>query len=141
MKVKVILPLILIVLSLSACIYDGPPKTIDIPPVENYNGKFVSDYGTMIFNGDGKTVEVDFTEDLLKIINLPAGKQEATYRFVANTPPHKYDTQWDRASDFIVTIGDQYYNFGVMMGHMSESKIDLIIYLEKGFIEMVFVKD
>ena len=39
--------------------YDGPPKDPGTPPPPAHSGVYVSDHGSMTFNGDGKTDNAD----------------------------------------------------------------------------------
>ncbi len=66
------------------------PYEPDTPAPSPHDGTFVSDHGTMTFNGDGKSVVIDFDKPLAKAVGLPAGKQSAGYQFLSgDIPPHK----------------------------------------------------
>ena len=83
------------------------PYEPDTPAPAPHEGTFVSDYGTMTFNGDGESVTIDFNEDLAQRLGLPAGEQEATYVFLTgDLPPHGYiDIRYDVAMNFELTVG------------------------------------
>ena len=84
------------------------PYEPDTPAPSPHIGLFVSEHGTMSFNGDGKTVTIDFDEDLAQRLGLPAGVQEAAYEFRSgNLPPHGYvPTRYDVAMTFFLTVGE-----------------------------------
>ncbi len=63
------------------------PYEPDTPAPDPHNGVFVSDHGTMEFNGDGKTVIADFDSELAGLLGLPEGKQELTYVFLSGDLP------------------------------------------------------
>lgn len=54
------------------------PYEPDTPAPAPHEGTFVSDYGTMTFNGDGESVTIDFNEDLAQRLGLPAGARIIT---------------------------------------------------------------
>ena len=66
----------------AACSYDGNPPDDGTPWPENHNGIFVSEYGSMTFNGDGETVIIDFSDELAQKTGLPAGEQSGNYVFL-----------------------------------------------------------
>ena len=84
------------------------PYEPDTPAPSPHIGLFVSEHGTMSFNGDGKTVTIDFDEDLAQRLGLPAGEQDAAYEFRSgNLPPHGYvPTRYDVAMTFFLTVGE-----------------------------------
>ena len=45
--------------------YDGPPDP-GTPEPPYHDGSFISEYGTMTFNGDGETVYIDFLLNILR---------------------------------------------------------------------------
>ena len=83
------------------------PYEPDTPAPAPHEGVFVSDHGTMTFNGDGVSVLLDFDEDLARRLGLPAGDQTAAYEFRSgNLPPHGYvDVRYDAAMTFWLTVG------------------------------------
>ena len=84
------------------------PYEPDTPAPSPHDGVFVSDHGTMTFNGDGKTVLLDFDEDLAGRLGLPAGEQTAAYEFRSgDLPPHGYvPVRYDAAMTFWLTLGE-----------------------------------
>ncbi|MBR5754491.1 MAG: hypothetical protein IKX97_01530, partial [Erysipelotrichaceae bacterium] len=68
---------------------DNYPYEPDTPAPDPHTGTFVSEYGTMTFNGDGKTVVLDIDGELAGLAGLPEGKNEGTYIFLSgDLPPH-----------------------------------------------------
>lgn len=100
--------------------FDGPPDpgTPEPPP---HNGSFISDYGTMTFNGDGKTVYIDFSPEFLEVLDNPPNEETYEYAFLwYNFGLCRYDT----ASEFKI------YN------ESSEISLTFSLYLEgKGTTE------
>ena len=86
----------LLVLPLTGCGNGGGPlehKNMpyepDTPAPAPHEGTFVSEHGTMIFSGDGKSVVIDFDGALAECLGLPEGEQEAKYVFLSGVlPPH-----------------------------------------------------
>ena len=130
-----------LLLTFAACVYDGPPKEDGTPEPEAHRGVFVSDHGTMTFVGDGKSVVTDFDEELASLTGLPAGEHEATYAFMANTPPHRYEYRWDKSNEFSVTVGEKTYVFGNKMSVTSTDTIAIYAYPEAGgTLDLIFEK-
>ena len=67
---------------------DNYPYEPDTPAPDPLNGVFVSEGGSMRFNGDGSTVVLDLEEDFAARTGLPAGYSEGTYDFIQALPPH-----------------------------------------------------
>lgn len=102
-------------LALSGCGNGGPiggdtgnrPYEPDTPSPAPHDGKFVSDFGTMTFNGDGKTVIIDFDKELAGRLGLPDGEQQAQYEFRSGymSPVGYVDVRYDVAMTFWITVG------------------------------------
>lgn len=128
-------------LAFSACVYDGPPKDDGTPAPEAHSGEFVSEHGSITFKGDGRSAVIDFDEELAAITGLPAGLHSAEYSFMANTPPHRYETRWDRANELKITVGDVSYVFGNYMGRTSSETVAIYAYPEDGgVLDLIFEK-
>ena len=84
------------------------PAVPDTPAPAPHSGLFISDHGSMEFNGDGSTVIIDFDQELAELSGLPEGKQEGTYTFLSGAlPPHgSFDIRYDAAHEMRITIGD-----------------------------------
>ena len=87
---------------------DNYPYEPDTPAPAPHDGTFASEHGTMTFNGDGRTVRIDFDEYLANGLGLPAGEQDATYEFTSGyLPPHGYvSIRYDAAMEFWLTVGE-----------------------------------
>lgn len=84
------------------------PYEPDTPAPAPHDGVFVSDRGTMEFNGDGSTVIIDFDSELSQLLGLPEGKQEATYVFLSGDlpPVGSVDVRYDVAHELRLSTED-----------------------------------
>lgn len=84
------------------------PAVPDTPAPAPHSGLFVSDHGSLEFNGDGSTVIIDLDPELAELSGLPEGKQEGTYTFLSgNLPPHgSFDIRYDAAHELRITVGE-----------------------------------
>ncbi len=105
-KIKFSLVLILLMsLIIAGCgsTGGGPnmPYEPDTPAPPNHEGVFVSDHGTMEFNGDGKTVKADFDSELTELIGLSESSFEGTYVFLSGDlpPVGSVDVRYDVAHE------------------------------------------
>ncbi len=112
-RIKNLMILCAIVLLCSACTTPGnggnKPYEPDRPAPDLHEGNFVSEHGSMRFNGDGKTVILDFDEELSRLSGLPCGKQNASYVFLSgDLPPNgSVDVRYDIAHELKITLGEQ----------------------------------
>ncbi len=97
------------------------PAVPDTPVPDPHSGLFVSEYGSMEFNGDGTTVIIDFQPELAELSGLPEGRQEGTYTFLSgNLPPHgSFDIRYDAAHELRLTVGET--SVVVRIGIITES--------------------
>jgi hypothetical protein len=97
------------------------PPVPDTPVPDPHNGLFVSEYGSMEFNGDDTTVIIDFGPELAEMSGLPEGRQEGTYTFLSgNLPPHgSFDIRYDAAHELRITVGDN--SVVIRIGTVTES--------------------
>lgn len=111
---EIVFVLALLALTLGGCgggeefIDYNYPYEPDTPRPAPHEGIFVSPHGTMTFNGDGESVVIDFDEALTENLNLPAGRQNATYEFLSgDLPPHGHvEIRYDVAMAFALTVGE-----------------------------------
>ena len=84
------------------------PAVPDTPAPAPHSGLFVSDHGSLEFNGDGETIIIDFDPELAELSGLPEGRQEGTYTFFSGVlPPHgSFDIRYDAAHELRITAGD-----------------------------------
>ena len=69
--------------------YDNYPYEPDTPAPDLHMGTFVSEHGTLTFDGDGLVVDYDFDDYLSAWTGLPAGENRAEYLFLSgDLPPH-----------------------------------------------------
>ena len=108
-RIKALLMTLILFLFAGCRVYDGPPSEPDTPEPPAHTGTFVSDYGTMTFTGDGKTVTLSVTKELAALTKLPEGEYEAAYAFKANTPPHVYEYRYDLANEMHLTVDGENY--------------------------------
>lgn len=65
------------------------PYEPDTPAPDPHMGTFVSEHGTMTFDGGGLIVDIDFDEELTALTGLPTGQCRAEYLFLSgNLPPN-----------------------------------------------------
>jgi len=85
--------------------HENKPFDPGTPEPAPHEGVFVADHGTMIFNGDGKYVAINFDEELAELIGLPSDSQLATYRFLSgDLPPHgSVNVRYDVAKELELT--------------------------------------
>ena len=109
------------VLLLMSCGYKNGPPGDDTPWPENLNGEFTSEYGSMIFNGDGEKIVVDFSEELAQALNSQTGKQEGTYVFLFDHKAWRYD----KSDELAISIGDCRYYFTNVFTQTNEDNLVL----------------
>ena len=87
---------------------DNYPYEPDAPAPDPHDGTFRCEHGTLVFNGDGKTLMFDFDEELAELAGLPSGEQTGTYVFLSgNLPPHgSIDIRYDVAHEWKISTGD-----------------------------------
>lgn len=104
---------------LAGCFTDDSPPSDGTPAPPAHNGVFSSDYGTMTFNGDGKTITIDFNEEFAEKTGVPAGKTECNYVFLFHNEMYRYD----KAEYFRIIIGEKNYQFNNEFGTTNETMI------------------
>lgn len=79
---KKYLYLIVIIAVLSSCtISNDKPPEIDSPLPQNHAGIYKSEDATFTFEGDGKTVNIEFSERYLELLELPPNNTLYSYAF------------------------------------------------------------
>lgn len=120
MKKRMIrLACIFMLVFLAGCFSDDSPPSDGTPAPPAHNGVFSSDYGTMTFNGDGKTVTIDVSEEFSEKTGVPAGKTECNYVFLFHNEKYRYD----KAEYFRIIIGEKHYQFNNEFGTTNETMI------------------
>jgi len=111
-----------------------PPKN-DTPEPPAHVGVFVSERGSMTFNGDGETVSIDFSDELAQALDLAPGKASGTYVFKF------YNGQWryDDADEFSLFIDGRPVSFSTVLGGVDENVITLMSPID-GEVYIEFVR-
>lgn len=105
-KLMLLLSAVLALCCLAACRTEKPPEE-ETPAPEAHSGTFVSEYGTLSFNGDGESVTVKITSELAKATGLPENEFDGTYAFTFHHGLWRYD----QAERFSITFQDASYDF------------------------------
>lgn len=103
---KIVILIVAIIALLTGCATEQPPHA-DSPEPPTHSGKFVSEYGSMTFNGDGESVTIDFLPELAEATGLPTGAAEGRYVFTFQQGMYRYD----KADGFELIIGECSYSF------------------------------
>ena len=104
--IYLVLSIIMSVGLLVACGNDTPPDD-GTPEPDPHIGTFVSEYGTMTFNGDGESITFDFTSEFAEAAGLSGGEQSGSYVFLFQHGQWRYD----KAERFRITAADSAYDF------------------------------
>ena len=104
--IAIFLMSVMVLLGLCACKTEKPPQE-DTPAPPAHDGLFVSDYGTLKFNGDGESVKVKITSELAKATDLPENEFDGTYAFTF----HHNLWRYDKAERFRIAAPDASYDF------------------------------
>ena len=159
-KLRSAVPALLIPAGLLLCLacygqrHENFPPTPDTPVPAAHTGLFVSEHGTMLFNGDGKSITVNFDEKLAELSNLPSGFKTGTYEFLSgDLPPHgSFPIRYDAAHEMQITIEGS--SSVIDMGFASEEgstgqvglntvtpeRIPMLFHKEKHFSTILFKK-
>lgn len=103
---KCILLMLAFVLMLSGCATEQPPAA-DTPEPPNHNGVFESEFGALVFNGDGESVTVRFEDEFAGEAGLPQGECQGVYVFKFHNGAYRYD----KAEALEITIDGDTYTF------------------------------
>ncbi len=120
-KKLAVFALILIMTALPlACGRDNPPDP-GTPEPEKLNGTFESEYGTLTFNGDGRSISFDLADDFAEAIGLPQSSGEGTYVFIFGHGEWRYDA----AETFRIMVGDKTASMRNIVGVTSSDRIGI----------------
>lgn len=103
---------------LTGCATEQPPAA-DSPEPPAHSGKFVSEYGSMTFSGDGESVTIDFLQELAEATGLPTGAANGQYVFTFQQGMYRYD----KADGFELIIGECSYSFLNNFQETNENRI------------------
>ena len=131
------------------------PYEPDTPAPAAHDGVFVSEHGTLRFNGDGTSIETEFDAELSELTGLPEGTQQGTYVFLSgNLPPHgSMPVRYDTAHELEITVGEQ--SAVIQMGIASEDgktaqvgvdivtpeRIPMLFYEDSKSFDVIFTKE
>ena len=128
------------------------PYVPDTPAPDPHIGLFVSDHGTMEFNGDGKTVIYNFDKTLAELTGLPEGEHEAEYSFMSGPLPPTGSTpiRYDVAHELKITVGSDSatIDIGVVNNGSASTgtncttadRITFIYHADSGYYGVDFIK-
>ena len=109
-------------LAACSCSDDRPPQT-DTPAPANHSGTFLSEYGSLTFNGDGQTITVKAGAAFAAASGLPAGENTGTYVFLF----HNEQWRYDQAETLRITIDGKAYAFQNEVGGTDPDMIAFIL--------------
>ena len=152
--VLILAALLLLFSCLCGCVHENKPYDPGTPEPAAHDGLFTSEHGSLRFNGDGKTVTIDFDEYLARLTGLPAGETEGSYVFLSgDLPPHgsvevRYDTAYELKlsageTSVVVELGEpsqdgkSWHSF---LGMVTPVKIPLAVRDDAECISVVFEK-
>ncbi len=110
---------------LTGCGRDLPPGDGTDPPPA-LDGTYVSEHGSLTFNGDGRSVTLEIGEEFAASSGLPEGTNEGTYVFLFRNEEWRYD----KAETFRIMIGEETYRFRNDLSSTGEGII--AFYLDSG---------
>lgn len=115
-KVIVLILAAFLVFFAASCGAELPPDD-GTPAPAPLDGVYSGDGGTMTFNGDGRSVVCDLTEDLAAKTGLPAGHTEGTYVFLFA------HGEWrrDKAETFRLTVDGESFEVPNEPGYSGDS--------------------
>ena len=101
---------------------DLPPDDATPEPTA-LTGMYAFKYGTMTFNGDGRSVTLDLSEDFAALSGLPSGKNEGSYVFLF----HNAEWRRDKAEYFRLIIDGEDYQFRNDIGETKENTVAFLL--------------
>lgn len=102
MKKTLIFLVVAAIALLTGCVTAQPPAA-DSPEPPAHSGTFVSEYGSMTFNGDGESITVCFEDTFAAEAGFPLGECEGTYVFKFQQKAYRYD----KAEYLCIYIGEK----------------------------------
>ncbi len=134
-RAAAILLILLLVSGLPACGGSDRPPDDGSPVPPALKGVFKAEQGSLTFNGDGRSITLDISDELAKASGLPEGESKGTCVFLFRNEEWRYD----KAESFRVMIGDKSWQFPNAPGRTNET--NLAIYLTEGSEPIVFRKE
>ena len=154
----------LIILLLLCCCrgpdHDGNfPYEPDTPAPDPHEGVFVSEWGKMVFNGDGESITITVGPELAKLFAIPEGEYSGKYVFLSgDLPPNgsfpiRYDVAHELQLDLDVD-GEAYskvFDVGIAADDGSSGtvgvdvvtpeRIPLLFRDDSHFYDVIFIKE
>lgn len=124
---------IFLAFGLSGCTGEKPPEGSS-PEPPALNGTFSSSLGSLAFNGDGKSIQLDLNSEGAGALHLPEGKSQGSYVFLFRNESWRYD----KAETFRIILEDGNHNFRNMPSETCESAI--VFFPEEGTETVSFSK-
>ena len=112
-RVSYLFAAFMMVVLLTGCTETGTtanmPYEPDTPAPPAHNGAFVSEHGTMTFNGDGQAVKIDFDDYLTELIGLSESSFDGEYTFLSGylPPAGSVDVRYDVAHELEIRNGEE----------------------------------
>ena len=134
---------------------ENRPWEPDTPVPAAHDGVFRSDHGTMRFDGDGESVEIDFDAELAALARLPKGARKGTYEFLSGElPPHgSLPVRYDVAHELRISTGwrssvvklglaqEDGKSFRSGTGTVTGTRIPLVFSVDGRFRTILFLKE
>lgn len=97
-----------LIIMLRNSVHRNDPPDPGTPAPDPHKGTFSCEYGTMTFNGDGKSISISVTPELAELTGLPEGDSSGTYVFLSgDLPPHgSVDVRYDVAHELEINAGN-----------------------------------
>ena len=102
---KIVILIAAAIALLTGCATEQPPLA-DSPEPPTHSGKFVSEYGSMTFNGDGESITICFEDSFAAESGFPCGECEGTYAFKFHQKTYRYD----KAEYLNIYIGEKEFS-------------------------------
>ncbi len=155
MKRTVLLLALMLVLLCGCSHGENRPYEPDGPAPAAHSGVFRSEHGSLRFDGDGKSVTVDFDAYLSGLIGLPEGEREGTYVFLSgDLPPNgSVPVRYDAAHEIKITVDGQsaVIDLGIAaedgktaqtgVNTVTPEKIPMLFYQDGTSFSIIFLKE
>ena len=135
------------------------PYEPDTPVPDPHDGIFVSEWGTMSFNGDGESIIITIGPELSELFELDEGEYTGTYVFLSgDLPPNgSFPIRYDVAHELQLDLDDhgspysKVFDVGlaaedgstgtVGVDIVTPERIPLLFKDETHFFDVIFVKE
>lgn len=108
-----------VIVLLAACGGGDAPPDDGSPEPPALAGVYSCVYGSLTFNGDGRSVAMDFTGEFAALSGLPSDQSEGTYVFLF----HNEEWRYDKAEYFRVMLDGESFQFRNALGETSENTV------------------